>query len=98
MSKLEANVSLFIITFFAAIQYAFLSGVPASVSYFAFLCITNLIGFLIVLAIFFNELFRLDAKLIKQSAILSIELFGFNLFILLGAKNMDTTVTACVLS
>jgi drug/metabolite transporter (DMT)-like permease len=98
MSKLEANVSLFIITFFAAIQYAFLSGVPATVSYFAFLCITNLIGFLLVLAMFFNELFRLDAKLVKQSAVLSAELFGFNLFILLGAKDMDTTVTACVLS
>ncbi len=98
MSKLEANVSLFIITFFAAIQYAFLSGVPESVSYFAFLCITNLIGFLIVLAMFFNELFRLDTKLIKQSAVLSAELFGFNLFILLGAKGLDATVTACVLS
>ena len=98
MSKLEANVSLFIITFFAAVQYAFLSGVPDSVSHFAFLCITNLIGFLLVLAIFFNELFRLDVKLVKQSAILSLVLFGFNIFILLGAKNMDTTVTACVLS
>ena len=98
MNKLEANVSLFIITFFAAIQYAFLSGVPADVSHFAFLCITNLIGFLLVLAMFFSELFRLDSKLIKQSAILSAELFGFNFFILLGAKDVDTTVTACVLS
>ena len=98
MNPLEANVSLFIITFFAAIQYAFLSGVPASVSHFAFICVTNLVGFLIVLAMFFNELFRLDVKLVKQSAILSAELFGFNLFILLGAKNMDATVTACVLS
>ena len=98
MSKLEANISLFIITFFAAIQYAFLSGVPDSVSYFAFLCITNLIGFLIVLAMFFNELFRLDANLVRQSALLSAELFGFNLFILFGANGLDTTITACVLS
>ena len=98
MNKLEANVSLFIITFFAAIQYAFLSGVPESVSYFAFLCITNLIGFLLVLAMFFSELFRLDKNLVKQSAILSAELFGFNFFILLGSKNIDATVTACVLS
>ena len=98
MNKLEANVSLFIITFFAAIQYAFLSGVPESVSHFAFLCITNLIGFLLVLAMFFSELFRLDKKLVKQSALLSAELFGFNFFILLGSKNIDATVTACVLS
>ena len=98
MNKLEANVSLFIITFFAAIQYAFLSGVPESVSRFAFLCITNLIGFLLVLAMFFSELFRLDKKLVRQSALLSAELFGFNFFILLGARNIDATVTACVLS
>lgn len=98
MNKLEANVSLFIITFFAAIQYAFLSGVPATVSHFAFLSLTNLIGFLLVLTMFFSELFRLDRNLVKQSAILSAELFGFNIFILLGARNMDATVTACVLS
>ena len=71
---------------------------PESVSHFAFLCITNLIGFLIVLAMFFNELFRLDTKLVNQSALLSAELFGFNIFILLGARDLDATVTACVLS
>ena len=60
MNKLEANVSLVIITFFAAIQYIFLSAIPDTVSHFAFLCITNLIGFLITLAFFFGELFRLD--------------------------------------
>ena len=41
MNKLEANVSLVIITFFAAIQYIFLSAILDTVSHFAFLCITN---------------------------------------------------------
>ena len=98
MNKLEANVSLFIITFFAAIQYPFLAGVPDSVSHFSFLCITNLIGFLLTLALFFSELFRLDKKQIKQSLYLSGLLFGFNVFLLLGSSGVSATVSACVLS
>ena len=65
MNKLEANISLVIITFFAAIQYVFLSGVPDTVSHFSFLCITNLVGFVITLALFFSELFRVDKKQIS---------------------------------
>lgn len=98
MNKLEANVSLLIITFFAAIQYAFLGGVPDSVSHFSFLCITNLLGFLITLALFFSELFRLDKKQVKESFILSAELFGFNIFMLLGTAGVGATVSASVLS
>lgn len=97
MNKLEANVSLFIITFFAAIQYPFLLGVPDTVSHFAFLCITNLIGFLLMLAVFVSELFRVDKKQILQSLVLSLELFGFNVFLLLGSS-VGATVSACVLS
>lgn len=97
MNKLEANISLFIITFFAAIQYPFLQGVPDTVSHFAFLCITNLIGFLLTLAVFSSELFRVDKKQIVQSLVLSLELFGFNVFLLLGSS-VGATVSACVLS
>ena len=98
MNKLEANVSLLIITFFAAIQYIFLSAIPDTVSHFAFLCITNLIGFLITLAFFFGELFRLDKKQIVQSMALAGELFVFNVFLLLGSSGVSATVCACVLS
>lgn len=98
MNKLEANVSLLIITFFAAIQYAFLAHVPDSVSHFSFLCITNLIGFLLTLALFFSELFRLDKKQVKESLLLSAELFGFNIFLLLGSSGVGATVSASVLS
>ena len=98
MNKLEATVSLVIITFFAAIQYIFLSALPATVSHFAFLCITNLIGFLITLAFFFGELFRLDKKQIVQSMALAGELFVFNVFLLLGSSGVSATVCACVLS
>jgi len=98
MNKIEANISLFAITFFAAVQYIFLAGVPADLSHFAFLCITNLIGFLIAFVFFFGELFRLDKKQIIQSAILSGELVGFNLFMLMGVGGVDPAVTSAVLS
>jgi len=98
VNKLEANLSLLFITFFAAIQYAFLAHVPDSVSHFAFLCITNLIGFLLTLALFFNELFRVDKKQIKEGLILSLELFGFNIFLLLGSSGVSATTSASVLS
>ncbi|MEA4948216.1 MAG: DMT family transporter, partial [Petrimonas sp.] len=98
MNKLEANLSLFIITFFAAIQYVFLGNVPESVSNFAFLTITNLIGFGMMLALFWGELFRINKKQILQGLILSGELFGFNLFVLLGTSGVSATVSSCVLS
>ncbi len=98
MNRLSANISLYIITFFAAIQYAFLSNVPDTVSTFAFLSVTNLIGFFITLCVFFQELSRLDRKQVAQAIVLSLELFGFNLFLLLGSRGMSATVVACVLS
>lgn len=98
MNKLEANVSLFMITFFAAIQYAFLAGVPASVSHFAFLTITNLIGFLIALCFFFGETFRIDKKQIGQSILLAAELIAVNACMLSGTSGTAATVSACVMS
>lgn len=98
MNKFEAVISLCIITFFASIQYAFLGGVPSSVSQFGYLTITNGAGFIIVLLFFFGELFRLDKKQIFQSFVLSIEQVAFNVFLILGAGKTGATVTSCVLS
>lgn len=98
MNKFEAVISLCIITFFASIQYAFLGGVPSSVSQFGYLTITNGAGFIIVLLFFFGELFRLDKKQIFQSFILSLEQVAFNVFLILGAEKTGATVTSCVLS
>ena len=98
MSKFEANVSLFIITFFAAIQYVFLKNIPDTISHFAYLTITNGIGFVLVFMVFFGELLRLDKAQIFQSFLLSLELFAYNIFMLLGTTKVDATVSACVLS
>ena len=98
MNRLEASISLFIITFFAAVQYVFLIWVPDSVPHFAFICITNLIGFLISLAFFFGELFRLDFHQVKQSMILSAQLIAFNLFLLMGVSGLGPSMTNAILS
>lgn len=98
MSRIEANISLLIITFFGAVQYVFLSGVPPTVSDFAFLCVTNFAGFVISLAFFFGELFRLDSRQVLQSVILAAELLGLNVLMLLGASGVSPTVTAAVMS
>lgn len=72
--------------------------VPKSVNDFAFLCLTSFIGFIIVFLVFINELFRIDSKHIKQSMLLSVETFIFNLFVLLGSKGVAATTISCVLS
>ncbi|MBR0168005.1 MAG: DMT family transporter [Synergistaceae bacterium] len=98
MNRIEANLSLLIITFFASVQYAFLIWVPESVSHFAFMCITNLVGLIMSLCFFFGELFRLDIRQVKQSVILSGELVIFNLFLLMGIQELGTTITNALLS
>ena len=98
MSRLEANISLLIITFLSAIHYVFLAAVPESVSHFAFLSITNLVGFLIALAFFFGELFRLDKHQVIQSIYLAAELVAFNLFMLKGGQGTNPSVTSAVVS
>lgn len=98
MNKLEANLSLIIITFFAGIQYVFLANVPSSVPSFAFLAITNLFGFLFTFAFFFKELFRLDKRQLLQSIFLAAELFGFNIFLLLGSAGLPASVSSCIVA
>ncbi|MCR5201571.1 MAG: DMT family transporter [Lachnospiraceae bacterium] len=98
MNRREAIVSLIMITYFAAIQYVFLENIPSNVSKFEFMTITNLIGFVITFILFFNELFRLDKKQILKSLILSIFLFHFNVFLLMGTKGVSATTSASVLS
>lgn len=53
---------------------------------------------MIVFAVFFQEFFRVDKKHIMQCFVLSIEVFLFNLFVLLGSKGINATSIACVLS
>lgn len=94
LNKLEANISLLAITFFSSIQYVFLANIPQSVSAFAFLAVTNLIGFLIALAFWARELYRITKKQVLHSFLLAGELFGFNVFLFWGSKGMDASVVS----
>ncbi len=93
MNKLEANISLLFITFISATQNSFLIWIPDSIPHFAFICITNLLGFIMSLACFFGELFRLDVKQIKQSMVLATELIFFNLFLMLAVSGLGAVMT-----
>ena len=92
MNKLEANLSLLAITFFSGIQYVFLKKLSEGVSHFSFLTVTNLLGFLIALAVFSGELFRLNKKQVLHGALLAAELFGFNFFMLIGSRGLETSI------
>lgn len=98
ISKLEANYSLIIITFFSSLQYVFLSGVPENIPNSAFVCVTSFIGFILLFFVFFNELFRIDRNHIIQCLILSSQLFFFNYFLLKGSSDLDAVTISCVVS
>ncbi len=93
---------LVLITFFASIQYVFIGAVTDDYSPFGFLCITNLIGFGMMLLIFAGaiatELYRMTKKDLWHSFLLSLELTGFNTFTLIGVAGAGATVSACILS
>ena len=71
---------------------------PDSISTFEFLFITALIGFILVFFIFFNELFRIDLRHIRQCLVLAIQSFVFNVFLVLGSKDIDSTTVSSVIS
>ena len=98
MNRRQADFSLLAITLMAGIQYVFLKNVSNSVSGFAFLFITNLIGFIICLSVLGGELYRATKIQILYSLILAGLLLGFNLFMLMGASGLDTTVTSFVVT
>lgn len=92
MNKLQANACLVSITFFAGIQYAFLKNVPDTVSDFAFLFVTNLIGFVIGMLVLGGELYRMNRKQLLCSAFWAGLLLGFNMFMMMGAGSLDTSL------
>ena len=93
-----ATIGLILITFLAAVQYFFLRNVPDTVSTFSFVCITNVIGLLILGTVRIRKLFSLRKKSLLKGALFALELTGFNFFLLLGARHLDAVVTSSVLS
>lgn len=94
MSKLEANLVLLSVTFFWGIQYIFLGNIPDDISTFAFMALTNGIGFIILAVVFFDELRKLTRKIIKNGLLLAVLLFGANLLITAGSRSLDASTAS----
>ena len=93
-----APLGLICITFLAAIQYVFLRNVPDTVPSFAFICVTNVIGLLILGIAQLKKLLTLKKDTLLKGVLLAVELTGFNFFLLLGSRNMDSVIISSVVS
>ena len=72
MNKLEASFVLLSVTFFWGIQYMFLGNIPEGISTFAFLTLTNAIGFILVASVFYKEFMRITRKLVWKSFLTAV--------------------------
>ena len=93
-----ATFGLIIITFLAAIQYVFLQNVPNAVSTFAFICVTNVIGLVILGLTQIKKLFTIRRHTLLKGILFAVELTGFNFFLLLGSRHLDAVIISSVVS
>ena len=93
-----ATLGLVLITILAAIQYVFLQNVPDTVSTFAFVCVTNVIGLVILGALQFRKLAAISRRTLLKGILFAAELIGFNSFLLLGSRHLDAVVISSVVS
>ena len=93
-----ASIGLLFITFLAAIQYIFLRNVPDSVSTFTFIVVTNLIGVVLLGVAQPKKVFSLNKRTLLKGLLFSVELTGFNVFLLLGSRNMDSVMVSSIIS
>lgn len=93
-----ATLGLIFITFLAAIQYIFLRNIPDSVSTFAFICITNLIGVAVLAVAQLKKVLQTGKSAWKKGVLFALELTGFNFFTILGSKSMDAVIVSSVIS
>ena len=93
-----ATLGLICITFLAALQYVFLRNVPKTVPDFAFICVTNVIGLAILGVTQIKKVLTLKKKTVLKGVLLAVELIGFNFFLLIGSRDMDSVITSSVVS
>ena len=93
-----ATIGLIFITVLTAIQYVFLSNVPSTVSSFSFVFLTNIIGIVILGVFGFKTLMKTRRRTMLKGILFAAELLGFNVFTILGSRDMDPVVISSVLS
>ena len=62
------------------------------------MCSTNLVGIVILGVTQFKKLKKIHKKTLLKGSVLAIELCGFNFFLLLGSRSMDSVVISSVVS
>lgn len=98
MNGLTASMSLLSVSFFWSIQYIFYKNIPVGISSFAFLALTNAIGFLLLVLCKPKTLFRFTVRQIKSGFFLGALLFAFNVALLAGCRIVDSTSSAFLAS
>lgn len=93
-----ATLGLLMITVWAAMQYILLKNVPDTVSTFSFLFITNLVGFIVLAAVQPKKLKLLNKKVLLKGIILTVELIGYNFFMILGSRGLDSVIVSSLVS
>ena len=93
-----ATIGLIFITVLAAFQYVFLQNVPDTVSTFAFVCVTNVIGLLILSIVRVKKLKAITKRTLLKGALFAVELIGFNFFLLLGSRHLDAVIISSLVS
>ena len=91
-------IGLIFITFLTAIQYIFLQNVPEDVPTFAFVCITNVIGLVLLSIVRIKKVSKISKKTLLKGIIFALELTGMNFFVLLGSRSLDAVVISSVCS
>lgn len=76
MTRAESNIVLFSITLCWAASYIFIKNIPAAISPFAYVTITNGIAGLILVLVFFTRLRELDRATLRRSLILALIICG----------------------
>ena len=97
-TKRLATIGLIFITLLASLQYVFLSNVPDTVSTFSFVCITNVIGLVLLFVFRSKRVLSAGKTTVKKGAFFALLLTGFNFFLLLGSNSMDSIVVSSVVS
>lgn len=92
------TIGLIFITFLAAIQYIFLKNVPEDISSFSFVCVTSIIGLVILGLVKPKKLFSIKKPTLFKGAIFALELTGFNVFMLLGSRHLDSVLISSIVS
>ena len=91
-------LGLIVITLWSAMQYILLANVPDTVPQFAFLCVTNAIGVVMLCAFRFRHIGSIRKSTLVKGAALALELCGFNFFLLIGSKGTDSVIASSILS